>query len=1190
MAMLRGGAGDATPLTEASEAPPSPSVDGSTSLTEGAALMAQRSLFKQSSTLLSTWNYPGSEPCPNNESEISSAWRGVTCSSGVVVAIHLEDLGLGGQLSPALSALGSLLTMNLKNNGLTGSLPEAWAFPDLLSLNLADNALTGSLPASWAEAGAFESLSFMQLQNNNLAGTIPSKFWSGSAFNTDTGSSLYVRPGNQLLCGSVTTVLAGNTTLLQLMALDLFTPGAVTTITNTLGPCLRACTAADAGAAEITTNVFDLAQEYNVSLTDVIALNPGLKNLPGVAVTLPCYQTPYRGDTLIGGSDAGYGQFAGGNQVLAVYPDGPALAGAVTMHTPGSGYTAHVTPGYAGSTSWLTEELVEPVYWFVDLTTPLSVSVLVGMAGGPTTDLLVYMGSDTSNITANAQVGSSLTLDLPGAVGALAFVEGVPQTGRYVVLVAGPDGTSPFNISALEVYPKLANAAANKPLTLSDGRVLEGGTDGSLTTCITIQPSDSGTAWVTVDLGYVAAVTAVAAAVKNTASAAQATVFVTNATTGDFFSLPANQSCGNGGLPLDQGSYSALPCYIRGRYVSVAVPNQGALQLCELEVYLGADIEWPVPTPDAGGSLNLAAIIAPTVVGGLVLALVLTWCAAVWRGTRRRRRASAAARRAGAGAEAAAKPGSASPSTSPGAGGLSADPESGSEDNGFLVSLAASIGLRSLGAGTGRRGSASSAVFRSALASAPSLVSRPTASLRLAGSLGNGVSPFASAAAAAAGAGAARDAAPGAGAAPRALGPGSTHGSTDLTRLPPVLNSVNMAEVELVRLIGEGSFGQVWLAKYCETTVALKMLTNKMPSLSASLQQTFMLDQLQKEASIMARLRHPNCCQYLGLCLDPPSLLMEYCSQRSVDTILSAGRTDSKVAKSLSWPRLLSMAFDAAKGMLYLHTRQPAIIHRDLKSANLLVDSQWHVKIADFNLSRAMESEVMMSTICITNPRWLSPEILKGGQATLQSDVWAFGTVMWELMTWQLPFESMNPYQIINLVQSSGASLPVPEPSAMPAGSFRGYEPFVALMTRCWEIEPAARPEMAEVAARLRDILRAELLAARSRRLRSGQLPGGGVPEPQQRYARVRSAAPSPFSQGPSSAEGSLVSEGGLPPGIGFASATASGTPPGTASTTLSGSLEVGRGPAGAPPAGAPAAVGDAELAERLGSDEPALL
>lgn len=101
----------------------------------------------------------------------------------------------------------------------------------------------------------------------------------------------------------------------------------------------------------------------------------------------------------------------------------------------------------------------------------------------------------------------------------------------------------------------------------------------------------------------------------------------------------------------------------------------------------------------------------------------------------------------------------------------------------------------------------------------------------------------------------------------------------------------------------------------------------------------------------MARLRHPNCCQYLGLCLDPPSLLMEYCSQRSVDTILSAGRTDSKaharaggwrgvalcslersqagrrflhtcsplpssthqVAKSLSWPRLLSMAFDAAK-------------------------------------------------------------------------------------------------------------------------------------------------------------------------------------------------------------------------------------------------------------------------------------
>ena len=118
------------------------------------------------------------------------------------------------------------------------------------------------------------------------------------------------------------------------------------------------------------------------------------------------------------------------------------------------------------------------------------------------------------------------------------------------------------------------------------------------------------------------------------------------------------------------------------------------------------------------------------------------------------------------------------------------------------------------------------------------------------------------------------------------------------------------------------------------------------------------------------------------------------------------------MAKQLRWGRLLNMALDAAKGMLYLHTRTPPIAHRDLKSANLLVDSQWHVKVADFNLSRALESNLSASTLFITNPRWLSPEVLSGHPGQLAADVWAFGTVLWELATWRLPFEHMNPFQV----------------------------------------------------------------------------------------------------------------------------------------------------------------------------------
>lgn len=67
--------------------------------------------------------------------------------------------------------------------------------------------------------------------------------------------------------------------------------------------------------------------------------------------------------------------------------------------------------------------------------------------------------------------------------------------------------------------------------------------------------------------------------------------------------------------------------------------------------------------------------------------------------------------------------------------------------------------------------------------------------------------------------------------------------------------------------------------------------------------------------------------------------------------------------------RLLGMIHDAATGMLYLHTREPPIAHRDLKSANLLVDRNWQVKVADFNLSRSVERNKAASTVVMTNPR-----------------------------------------------------------------------------------------------------------------------------------------------------------------------------------------------------------------------------
>jgi serine/threonine protein kinase len=195
---------------------------------------------------------------------------------------------------------------------------------------------------------------------------------------------------------------------------------------------------------------------------------------------------------------------------------------------------------------------------------------------------------------------------------------------------------------------------------------------------------------------------------------------------------------------------------------------------------------------------------------------------------------------------------------------------------------------------------------------------------------------------------------------------------------------IDFKDIELFDRIGEGSSGKVYVAWWMHTPVAIKFVEGS-PRL---------------EANLMLRMRHPNVASLFGMVVAPTALVMEYCSQGTLDTVLARGG-------HIEYNDRVRMAMDVARGMNYLHTRTPAILHRDLKSPNVLVHKSGEAKVADFNTS-AVCSGPAPSRPPPDNPMWLAPEVLAGQECTKASDVYSFGIIMWEVFTRQKPWSSMT--------------------------------------------------------------------------------------------------------------------------------------------------------------------------------------
>lgn len=278
------------------------------------------------------------------------------------------------------------------------------------------------------------------------------------------------------------------------------------------------------------------------------------------------------------------------------------------------------------------------------------------------------------------------------------------------------------------------------------------------------------------------------------------------------------------------------------------------------------------------------------------------------------------------------------------------------------------------------------------------------------------------------------------------------------------LNEVELATRGFAErnVIGEGGYGVVYRGVLQDgSVVAVKNLHNN----KGQAEKEFKV-----EVEAIGKVRHKNLVRLVGYCAEGARrmLVYEYVDNGNLEQWLHG---DVGPVSPLTWDVRMKIALGTAKGLAYLHEGlEPKVVHRDVKSSNILLDKKWNAKVSDFGLAKLLGSEKSHVTTRVMGTfGYVSPEYASTGMLNERSDVYSFGVLLMEIITGRSPIDYSRAPAEMNLVDwfkamvASRRSDELVDPLIEIKPSPRSLKRALLVCLRCIDLDVIKRPKMGQI-------------------------------------------------------------------------------------------------------------------------------